>query len=243
MMYWLIAVLAIGLIIFVHEMGHFIAGKRKGMPIATFSIGFGPRLFGFKKGGTDYRISMIPLGGYVMPKLKEVEDLHRIPIGRRVAFSLGGPMANILFAVILLSIYNSISAGPGLMNIFVLPLIQLASLLVSITVSFGTLFTNPGSMSGLVGMASEGGSLISGGFSNLILFMVLINVNLAVFNLLPIPVLDGGKIMMALLEKVSVKTRKAQVPITIASLFLLIGLMFLTTVMDIIGLIAAKTFL
>lgn len=242
-MYWLVAILAIGILILVHELGHFIAGKRKGIPISVFSIGFGPRLIGFIRGGTDYRLSLIPLGGFVMPKLKEVEDLHRIQVSRRIAFSLGGPIANIVFAIVLLSVYNVMVSGPGFMNIFVMPFIQCATLIVGITISFTSLFTNPGSMSGFVGMASGGGSYISGSLTRLILFMVLMNINLAVFNLLPIPILDGGKILMALLEKVSIRTRKMQIPVTIASLILLIGLMFFTTVMDIIGIISGKVHL
>lgn len=76
--------------------------------------------------------------------------------------------------------------------------------------------------------------------ANLLIFMVMINLNLAIFNLLPIPVLDGGKILMALLEKVSIRTRKVQVPITVASLFLILALVLYTTVMDLIGLISGS---
>jgi len=48
-----------------HELGHFLVAKRVGIRVETFSLGFGPRLLGFVRGGTDYRISAIPLGGYV----------------------------------------------------------------------------------------------------------------------------------------------------------------------------------
>ena len=49
--------------IVIHEFGHFIVAKLLGIPVETFSVGFGPRLFGFKLGDTDYRVSAIPLGG------------------------------------------------------------------------------------------------------------------------------------------------------------------------------------
>jgi len=55
----------LGFLIFVHELGHFLAARRVGIRVETFSLGFGPRLCGFKKGDTDYRISVIPFGGYV----------------------------------------------------------------------------------------------------------------------------------------------------------------------------------
>lgn len=55
----------LGILIFVHELGHFIVAKRQGVTVETFSMGFGPRLFGVRRGGTDYRISAILFGGYV----------------------------------------------------------------------------------------------------------------------------------------------------------------------------------
>src|SRR5258707_7423951 len=57
--------LVLGLMILVHEWGHFIVARLFGVRVDVFSIGFGPRLFGWKRGATDYRISALPLGGYV----------------------------------------------------------------------------------------------------------------------------------------------------------------------------------
>src|SRR3981081_1808717 len=57
--------LVLGLMIMIHEWGHFIAARLFGVRVDVFSIGFGPRLFGWKSGSTDYRVSIIPLGGYV----------------------------------------------------------------------------------------------------------------------------------------------------------------------------------
>jgi len=61
----LIAVLAFGLLVFVHELGHFIFAKLFGVYVEKFSIGFGPKIAGKKIGETEYLISAIPLGGYV----------------------------------------------------------------------------------------------------------------------------------------------------------------------------------
>src|SRR5271170_6681768 len=55
----------LGIMVLVHEFGHFITAKAFGVRVEVFSIGFGKRLFGFKRGDTDYRISLVPLGGYV----------------------------------------------------------------------------------------------------------------------------------------------------------------------------------
>ena len=57
--------LVLGVMILVHEWGHFIAARIFGVRVDVFSIGFGPRLFGWKRGATDYRVSVLPLGGYV----------------------------------------------------------------------------------------------------------------------------------------------------------------------------------
>src|SRR5690349_2313156 len=55
----------IGLLIFVHELGHFLVGKLCGIGVEIFSIGFGPRLIGFRHRNTEYRLALIPLGGFV----------------------------------------------------------------------------------------------------------------------------------------------------------------------------------
>jgi regulator of sigma E protease len=67
----LLVVLFFGGSIFVHELGHFLAARKRGLKVERFSIGFGPRLFGWTgKDGVDYRVSLIPLGGYVaLPQL------------------------------------------------------------------------------------------------------------------------------------------------------------------------------
>ena len=60
-----VAMVVLGIIIVIHELGHFLVAKFFKIKVETFSVGFGPRLIGFKKGETDYRISAFPLGGYV----------------------------------------------------------------------------------------------------------------------------------------------------------------------------------
>src|ERR1700761_3489598 len=57
--------IVLGIMIFVHEWGHFIAAKLAGVRVEVFSLGFGTRLFGVKRGDTDYRLSALPFGGYV----------------------------------------------------------------------------------------------------------------------------------------------------------------------------------
>ena len=55
----------LGVLVFVHELGHFLAARRLGVRVLTFSLGFGPKILKFKRGDTEYCVSAIPLGGYV----------------------------------------------------------------------------------------------------------------------------------------------------------------------------------
>jgi regulator of sigma E protease len=68
--------LVLGVMILVHEWGHFIAARLFGVRVDVFSIGFGPRLFGWKSGNTDYRVSIIPLGGYVRMAGQDPTDFN-----------------------------------------------------------------------------------------------------------------------------------------------------------------------
>ena len=67
----LVFVIVLGAMIVIHEFGHFIVAKYFGIRVDVFSVGFGKRLWGIKKGDTDYRISLIPLGGYVKMARRE----------------------------------------------------------------------------------------------------------------------------------------------------------------------------
>ena len=72
-------IVALGVVVFLHELGHFIVAKLRGIRVEAFSIGFPPKIWGFKKGETEYRISLILVGGYVKLAGMEFEDgiVHR----------------------------------------------------------------------------------------------------------------------------------------------------------------------
>ena len=94
-------------LIFVHELGHFLAARKAGVIVEKFALGFGPKIFGFTKGGTEYLIAAIPLGGYVKMKGEEVGEegtdekgsFAAAPVGHRLAIAFAGPLFNILFAI------------------------------------------------------------------------------------------------------------------------------------------------
>ena len=71
-----VAIFALGFTIFIHELGHFLAARRRGLIIKRFSVGFGPKIFGWEKDGVEYRLSAIPFGGYVA--LPQLADMGRL---------------------------------------------------------------------------------------------------------------------------------------------------------------------
>jgi regulator of sigma E protease len=101
--------LVLGIMIFVHEWGHFIAAKLAGVRVEVFSFGFGTRLFGVKRGDTDYRVSALPFGGYVrMAGDNPVEERTGAayeflskPRWVRVLIAIAGPAMNILLAFLI----------------------------------------------------------------------------------------------------------------------------------------------
>jgi len=102
-----------GLTIFIHELGHFLVAKKRGMKIERFSIGFGPAIWKWTRDGIDYRISWIPCGGYVMlPQMAPMEALEgksetkpeEIPPASptdKILVSLAGPLLNVALAWVL----------------------------------------------------------------------------------------------------------------------------------------------
>ena len=112
-------VIVLGVLIFFHELGHFLVARLFGVGVEKFSLGFGPRLFGKKVGLTDYRISAIPLGGYVK-MVGEDPDAEIAPADRAISFThkhvfkrilivAAGPLFNLFLAVIIFYVIFQIS--------------------------------------------------------------------------------------------------------------------------------------
>jgi regulator of sigma E protease len=108
----LAAVVVLGVLVFIHELGHFLVAKRSGVGVLKFSLGFGPKLVGVKRGDTEYLISALPLGGYVKmigedpgdesPEAADPErSFSRKSVGTRAQIILAGPLANLLFPIVI----------------------------------------------------------------------------------------------------------------------------------------------
>ncbi len=120
--FWFLVVLTV--LVFVHELGHYLIARRNGVRIETFSIGFGPELFGWHdRAGTRWKFSAVPLGGYVKmfgdvdpssamatPLLAQMSaadrevSFHGKRLGQRAAIVAGGPLANFVFAIVVLAL-------------------------------------------------------------------------------------------------------------------------------------------
>jgi len=100
--------LGIGLVIFVHELGHFIAARWCGVRVDVFSLGFGPKLLGWTRGATTYQLALVPLGGYVKMAGEESpsegkpqpDELQAKSVGQRFFIYSGGVLMNVLFALL-----------------------------------------------------------------------------------------------------------------------------------------------
>lgn len=115
-------IIVLGVLVFFHELGHFLVARLFGVGVEKFSLGFGPRLFGWKSGMTEYLVSAIPLGGYVKmvgeepdAEISEVErhlSFTHKPVWQRMLIVAAGPVFNLILAVVIytaLFLFNGVS--------------------------------------------------------------------------------------------------------------------------------------
>lgn len=337
-------IVLLGVLIFVHELGHFLMAKQAGVGVLKFSLGFGPRVIGRKVGETEYLLSLIPLGGYVkllgespgeeLPPEDEERSFEKQPVLKRIGIVAAGPFFNVLLAVVIFTIVNMIGlpvptseignlqpgsaamdagmqAGDRIIAMdgrVVTKWDQVSELvgrsegkplLISVSrddrtmeftvaarlvktknifgeavdgykigispsaktvierknplsafgtglrqtwmigkltvVSIGKMFqgvVSPKSLGGPILIAQIAGAQVREGIVPFILFMALLSINLAILNLLPIPVLDGGHLLFYAVElvtgrEVNVRWREMAQQIGFVLLILLMAFVFM----------------
>ncbi len=342
----LLAIIVFGILIFIHELGHFIAAKSVGVRVNEFALGMGPVLFKIKKGETQYAIRLLPIGGFVSmegedPSAEDVEQIdeaqdncafYKKKVWQRIIIVVAGAVMNILLGFLIMigitasdellstrvvanfdegAVSNSVlrendeilevnSSKINIANDIIFTMLRDDDGYVDMTVMrdgqkvelkdvpftvvtyedgtkamnidfkvYGTqktffgvireswymtmsvvrsvwtslidLVTGKYSMSqlsGPVGTATAIGQASSLGLRSLLMMVVMITVNLGVFNLLPLPALDGGRLLFLLIEAVRRKPIKPQYEgyVHMVGFLLLMGLVLVVTFNDILKL-------
>ncbi len=175
--------------------------KKSGVKVLEFSIGFGKSFWTKQTEETKYSVRMIPLGGYVrMLGEEEASDDKRafgnMPVWKRLLIVLAGPAINIVFGLllfwILASIYNK--------NLYH-GLIVTKRYIVMLFQGIASLFTGGAKEAGLVGPVGLSQVIVNTtGIFDFFYLMAVISISLGITNLLPIPGLDGGKILIFIIE-------------------------------------------
>lgn len=337
-------ILMLGIIVFIHEFGHFIFAKKAGIYVYEFSLGMGPRIFKFnrKNDETEYSIRLLPIGGYVQMAGEGLEEDEKIPEEKKMQSKtwiqrfltvIAGIMFNFILALVLLFIVGLINGTPvnnpyisivdeginsnivnkgdrilevngkkviftdtmllriqvnngkplklklkdengntkevtlnpievnedgkttykygigigtdtetGILAAIKYAFVKFASLITQMLLVIGYLFTGKlglSSLSGPVGIFNVVGQSAKAGFINLIYLTGFISLNVGFMNLLPIPALDGGRILFLLIEKIKGSKVDVKVENTIHTIgfALLMVLMVVITFNDILRII------
>ena len=221
---------------FIHEGAHFLVAKRSGVKVLDFSLGFGKEIWAKQGAETRYSLRIVPLGGFVrmLGEEEEVEDeraFNRAPCWKRLAIVLAGPVINISFGLVLFwilaSIYNR-NAYYGL--------IVRKNYIVLLFQSIAGLFTGGMKDAGLVGPVGISSMIVqTSGLFDFCYLMAVISISLGITNLLPIPGLDGGKILLLIVEMIRRKkvSEDMELKLTAAGMLLLLTIAAFVTMNDI----------
>lgn len=239
----------LGFLIIIHEGGHFFVAKLCKVKVKEFSIGFGKIIWQKQKKETKYTIRLIPLGGFCSMEGEDEESseegsFSKASVGKRMAIVLAGAAVNILFGIliyfILISTVAIQFADPAkdtILNRIIYGAKNTWSFIVSILSSVKSIFTGglvADQMVGIVGISEV--VVKTTGLVNYIYLLAIISVSLGVTNLFPIPALDGGKILILLIEIIRGKPMKVETEakIQLIGFSLLFALFLFVTYNDIL---------
>lgn len=227
----------LGFLIFIHEGGHFLVAKFCKVKVNQFAIGFGPCIWSKQVKETKYALRLIPLGGFVSLEGEEKESVNegsftKASIPKRIAIISAGAIVNILFGLIVyfilvMVIYGNITiAGEATLK-FGEALIQSIKMIFTGNIGVNDL-TGPIGISELVSQTT--------GIKEYFYMISMVSVSLGITNLLPIPALDGGKILLLIIEAIRKKPLKedTEIQIQLIGFSIIIALSVFVTYNDII---------
>ena len=255
----IVFIIIMGIIIFVHELGHLLTAKMFNVYCAEFSVGMGPivKTLYVDKDQTKYNLRLIPIGGFVMiaDEMNEVElnvekdkKLNNKPFYQQFIVLFAGTFMNMLLTYLILlflGFNNFLKPEYGFVTTtnffqeFIVAFQNLMNLTILFINEIGKLLTfnlDINNLSGIVGIASMTNDVLQTSWMNLIYFTGILSLNIGLMNQLPIPMLDGGRIILALYERIFRKkiTKKIENILMNISLLIIGGLFLITTWNDII---------
>jgi len=172
-----------------------------------------------------------------MPDVEDDNEFLALPVHKRIAMTVGGPLASIILPLFCFAFSNCLSTGLSVNAIFVKPFYQVCTIFFGVLVSLLGIFSQHSQLSGIIGVVAQGGQFVGINLIKAFQFTGLVSLNLAVLNLVPLPVLDGGKVFLYLLEYIHPKLSKLHYPLATAGWVLVMGLMLYTTVIDVVKLV------
>lgn len=207
MTYILSFVLVFTAVIIVHEFGHFLAARITGVKVYEFSIGFPftqKLITIFSHRETAFTVRLLPLGGFVAFS-KDDSDLAFLeePRWKRAFITISGPAFNLIFAFLIISLALVIGKDMGLFPAAVKSAGTGAAVLSGTLHAVTNLLSGTiDGISGPIGIAMAAGKASEAGLFGLLYFTGLLSLSLAVFNLLPLPALDGGTLLILAVESI-----------------------------------------
>ena len=226
----------LGFLIFIHEGGHFLTAKLCKVKVNEFAIGFGPTIWKRQGRETKYAVRAIPLGGFVSMEGEDEESnderaFSKASIPKRITIVAAGALVNIIFGlltyfILVVIVYKDVQLAFQSTGGFITSLIESIKMLFTGKVGINDL-------SGPVGISQVVTQTTS--VVNYIYIISLISVSLGITNLLPIPALDGGKILILIIEAIRRKPLKQETELKIQLLgfSILIAISLIVTYNDI----------
>lgn len=255
----LIIIITFSILIILHELGHFLMARKFGVRVEEFGLGLPPRLLGKKIGETLFSLNAIPFGGFVRmfgeeENIQDPQSFTGKPIWQRALIVVAGVAIFWIIAALLLSVVLGFETSIIILNQEITANfwyeIPLKGILATITITEvivqmlgeimvlairGQPMPVGVEVMGPVGIFDFLGDRLEMGIIYFLYFIAIIVIHLAIFNLLPIPALDGGKLLFLGIEAIRGKpiSQKTEQGLTAFFFFLLIGLMIFVTIQDV----------
>lgn len=235
----------LGFLILIHESGHFLVAKLCKVKVNEFAIGFGPTIWSKQGRETKYALRLVPLGGFVsMEGEEEASDAEgsfsKASIPKRMLIVIAGATVNIIFGLIVYFILMTAIAKPvenTISNHIYYGLTQTAEFCVATLDGIKSLIINGLDVNQMMGIVGISDVVVStNGFKEFIYILSIVSVSLGVTNLLPIPALDGGKLVVLIIEAIRKKPLKqeTEASINLLGFSILIALSIYVTYNDIL---------